>query len=83
MVGLPQSGVDAVLAEWNILRVEVDPNGTARWYVDGVLKQTVTGAVSTTADIAAVLLIECKDTAGAEEVDVDYILVEANRDWTV
>lgn len=80
-----ETGVDAVLAEYNILRVEIDNNGTARWLVDGVLKQTVEGAVSTTSTdlFAAELIIEVKDTAGAEYVDIDYFLVEANRDWTV
>ena len=71
---------DAVAGEWQVLRLEIDPNGTARWYIDGVLKQTVTGAVSTTTDLACILMVEAKGTA-VESVDVDYLLVEANRDW--
>jgi hypothetical protein len=78
-----ESGVDAVLAEWNILRVEIDPNGTARWFVDGVLKQTVEGAVSTTENLAGVIIVENKTTGAVESVDVDYVLFEANRDWTI
>lgn len=80
-----ESGVDAVYAKYNILRVEIDNSGTARWYIDGVLVQTTEGAVSTTSTdlFAAELIIEVKDTAGAEYVDVDYFLVSANRDWTV
>lgn len=77
------AGVTPVAAEYNILRVEVDNNGTARWYVDGVLKQTVSGAVSKTANLACLAILEIKSTGTVETCDVDYILVEANRDWTV
>ena len=72
----------AVAGEFDILRVEIDPNGTARWYVNGVLKQTKAGAVSTTTDLAAVVLLQA-DGAAIETADLDYILVTANRDWTV
>jgi hypothetical protein len=81
-----ESGVDAVADEYNILRVEVDPNGTARWYIDGVLKQTVEGAVSLTEDLAFIIMIESKAASPTnynETVDMDYILIEAKRDWTV
>lgn len=72
---------DAVAGEWQILRLEVDNDGTARWYIDGVLKQTVSGAVSTTTDLAVLTMVETKGSA-IETADIDYILVEANRDWT-
>jgi len=75
------TGVSAVAAEWDVLRLEIDPNGTARFYIDGVLESTVAGAVSTTALQAAV--VGCfGTTTTAADMDVDYILVEANRDWT-
>ena len=77
-----ESGVDAVAGEYNILRLEVDPNGTARWYIDGVLKQTVAGAVSTTTDLALLCMVEAKGSA-IEYVSVDYIALSCNRDWTV
>ena len=73
---------DAVAGEGQVLRLEVAPNGTCRWYIDGVLKQTVTGAVSTTTDYAVVLAAGA-NTTQLNIFDVDYILVEANRDWTV
>jgi len=76
-----QLGADAVAGEWDVLRLEVDPNGTARWYLNEVLKQTVTGAVSTTTDLAVALLLEIKGTGTNETVDVDYIDIHANRDW--
>ena len=72
---------DAVAAEWQVLRLEIDTNGTARWYIDGVLKQTKTGAVSTTTVMGVCLGVEAKGAA-IENLDVDYLLVQANRDWT-
>ena len=65
-----------------MLRLEIDTNGTARWYIDGVLKQTVVGAVSTSVDLALLLGVETKGNA-IETMDVDYLLLQANRDWTV
>ena len=73
---------DAVAGEFQILRLEIAPNGTARWYVDGVLKQTKTGAVSTTTDLALLAMIEAR-AASNEYVYLDYLYVSANRDWTV
>ena len=73
---------DAVAGEFQVLRLEVESNGTARWYIDGDLKQTVTGAVSTTTDLAVLLMVEAKGAA-VEAMDVDYVLIETNRDLTV
>ena len=73
---------DAVAGEFQILRLEIAPNGTARWYIDGVLKQTKTGAVSTTTDLALLAMIEAR-AASNEYVYLDYLYVSANRDWTV
>ena len=72
---------DAVAGEWDILRLEIAINGTARWYVNGVLKQTVTGAVSTSTDLAVMAMIEARSVA-IEYAWIDYIAIEANRDWT-
>ncbi len=75
--------VDAVADEFDILRVEIDNNGTARWFVNGVLLQTVAGAVSTTTDLSCQLIIEQKGTSSTASVEVDYIHITGNRDWTV
>ena len=72
----------ATAGEYQILRLELFPNGTAEWWVDGVLEQTVTGAVSTSVDLCLNVLVESK-TSGVKTLDVDYIKVWANRDWTV
>ena len=73
---------DATAGEFQVLRLEIAPDGKTYWYVDGVLKQTVEGAVSTTTDHAFVCGVAA-NTTELGEVDIDYILVEANRDWTV
>jgi hypothetical protein len=75
-------GADAVAATWQILRLEIDNNGTARWFVDGDLKQSVTGAASTTTDLIFNFLCEEKVTGNAS-MEVDYVKIRCNRDWTV
>ena len=72
---------DAVAGEWQILRLELFPNGTVSWFLDGVLIRTVTGAVSTSVDLSCILALDAK-TAAIELMHVDYLKVEANRDWT-
>ena len=73
---------DAVAGEFQILRLEIANNGTARWYIDGVLKQTVTGAISTSTDVGLVAMIEAR-AASNEYVYLDYIYASATRDWTI
>ena len=73
---------DAVAGEWQVLRLEVMPNGTCYWYIDGVLKQNVENAASTTTDYA-VCLAAGANTTQLVIFDCDYLMVEANRDWTV
>jgi len=71
----------ATAGEYQVLRLELFPNGTAEWWVDGVLEQTTTGAVSTSVDLCLNVLVESK-TSAVKTLDVDYIKVWANRDWT-
>ena len=77
-----ESGVDAVLGEFQILKLEVDPNGTARWYIDNVLVQTTVGAVSTTANFNFKMMAGA-NTTELTHCEPDYILIECSRDWTV
>ena len=73
---------DAVAATSQVLRLEIDTNGTARWYIDGNIKQTKENAVSTTVLQGA--LFGCWGTTStAADADIDYLAVEAERDWTV
>jgi hypothetical protein len=73
---------DATAGEFQVLRLEVAPDGKTRWYVDGVLKQTVAGAVSTSTDLSFNCGVSA-NTGQLGHLDIDYILIEANRDWTV
>jgi hypothetical protein len=77
-----ESGVNATAGEWQLLKLEIDPNGTARWYIDNVLKQTVEGAVSTSTDLGFMCAAGANTTQFAI-MKVDYIMIRANRDWTV
>jgi hypothetical protein len=77
------NGYELVAGDMQVLRLEVDPNGTARWYINGILLATQEGAVSTTVAMGLVLGVEVVSGSGVEEMDVDYLLVEAARDWTV
>ena len=72
----------AVAGEWQVLRLEVMPNGTAYWYIDGVLKKTVENAASTSTNMA-VCLAAAANTTQLAIFDCDYLLVQANRDSTV
>jgi len=69
--------------DWQILRLEVDPNGTTRWLVDNILLKEVVGACAVDVALGVVLGAEVVSGTTALGMDVDYLLVEANRDWTV
>jgi hypothetical protein len=75
------TGIVAVAAEWDVLRIEIDKNGTARYWINGNLKATVAGAVATTTLHAAIVGV-WGTTTTIQDIDVDYMLVTANRDWT-
>ena len=72
----------SVAGEWQVLRLEVAPNGQCEFWIDGVLKKTVAGAASTTTNMA-VCLAAAANTTQMSIIECDYLLVEANRDWTV
>jgi len=73
----------AVAAESDILRLEVDPNGAARWYINGILEQSVGAGLAATTTTLLGACVGCwGTTTTAATIDVDYLLVEANRDWT-
>ena len=75
------STVTPVGEEFDILRLEVDNNGTARWSINGELEQTVEGAISTTTVMSAMIAVAYTASAVAT-LDVDYLYISANRDWT-
>lgn len=75
------STVVAVAGEYDVLRIEITTAGTVRWYINGVLEQTQVNAASTT--VLQACYVGCwGTTTTAADADVDYLLVEAARDWT-
>jgi len=77
------SGKAAVNDEWDVVRVEIDPNGYARVYHDGVLIKASTSAAVTPTDVMhAILMVENRSSA-ANILEVDYFFAEGFRDWTV
>jgi hypothetical protein len=77
------SSQTAVAAESDILRLEVDPNGAARWYINGVLEQSVgAGLAATPTTLLGALCGTWGTTTTVSDLDCDYLMVSANRDWT-
>ena len=77
------SSQTAIAAESDLVRLEVDNNGAARWYINGELEQTVGAGLAATPATLMGACVGCwGTTTTAATVDVDYFLVEANRDWT-
>ncbi len=74
---------DAVAGEFQVLRLEIDPNGDVRWLINGDVKQFRAKAVSTSTDLACQVVLEEKGTGTNELLDLDYFLATAGRDWTI
>jgi len=73
-----------VAGEYQVLKIEIDTNGTVRWFLDGVLKKTLKNAATVTSTDMLAAIVGCFGTTTTiTDMDVDYLLVTANRDWTV
>ena len=73
----------AVAGESDVLRLVVNPDGSAEWWINGVLEQTVgAGLGATTSTLLGAMCAVFGTTTTAADIDVDYFLVKANRDWT-
>lgn len=78
-----QASQTAIAGESDIVRLEIDNNGAARWYINGILEQTVgAGLAATPSTLLAGLVVVSSTTSTVASIDVDYLLIEANRDWT-
>ena len=66
---------------YQVLRLEVDATGDARFYVDGTLQTTTTTAVATTAVLIPYIWGDSGDDADvATDVHIDYIYFSQARD---
>ena len=72
-----------VAAESDILRLVVNSDGSAEWWINGKLEQIVgAGVAATTTTLMAAIAGTWGTTTTVSDLDIDYLLVEANRDWT-
>lgn len=76
------SSVTPIAEEFDIVRLEVDNNGTARWFINGALEQTVSGAISTS-EVFSAMVGAIYNSSAAATLDIDYFSVKVYRDWTV
>ena len=66
---------------WDIIRVELDSNATARVYLNGKLIKTFTGGLTATDLFFPVVM--CENRAGSAAVmEVDYFYSRSSRDWS-
>ena len=72
-----------VAAESDVLRLVVNKDGSAEWWINGVLEQTVGAGLAINATtLYGVLVGTFGSTTTVSDLDIDYLLVRANRDWT-
>jgi hypothetical protein len=60
-------------------RIDVDPLGNAKFYVDDCLVASIALAVATTAVLAPTVATYSEATSGSQTVQIDYILTEQLR----
>lgn len=66
---------------WDIVRVELDSNATARVYLNGKLIKTFEGGLD--ADNLFFPVVMCENRAGSAAVmEVDYFYSRSSRDWS-
>ena len=78
------TSVAPVAGEWQVLRVEIDRDGTVEYWIDGTKLATIKNAATVTStDMLGAIVGSFATASTATDVDVDYMLVNANRDWAV
>ncbi len=81
------TGLSPTNDEWEIVRVEVDPDGGGRVYMgednQGLVlqKEFAAGILTTSVVLHPVLICECR-SAVANTLEVDYFYARGYRDWT-
>jgi hypothetical protein len=74
------TGTTVTANTYATLRIEVDEDGDARFYVNGVLTNTVTTAVATTALLIPYIAIDsATDTQTDTDLDIDYVYFSGAR----
>ncbi len=75
-----QPAQDIAAGEWDLLKVDVFRNGTVEWWLNDILVQKQTTAVSITTDLCAIVGI-WSTTSTVATMDVDYYRCTARRSW--
>ena len=76
-------GGTAIAADrWDIVRVEIDPSGASRVYLNGVLIKAFASTGLTASDLFFPCVIAENRTAAAIVLEVDYFYARSYRDWT-
>lgn len=73
------SGADPTANTYDVLRIEIDASGDARFYINGVLVKTQATAVATTALLIPFISIDEAGTPAANTLSVDYIKFQGAR----
>jgi hypothetical protein len=72
-----------VAGESDVLRLVVYKDGGAEWWINGKLEQTVgAGLAVNTTTLYAAIVGTFGSTTTVSDLDIDYLLVDCNRDWT-
>ena len=74
------AAVTAVAGEYDLLKLEISTDGTAKWYINEVLVQQQANAVSTSVDLACYVGV-WGTTSTLADLDIDYLLIKARRNW--
>ena len=73
-------GVAPVADVYQVLRIEIAADGeSAKFFVDGVLKKTLTASVCAASTNLYATIIACATTTTSKTVDVDYVKISHNR----
>lgn len=75
------TGIALVSGEYDILRLEIFQNGTVEYWINGNMESRVVGAVSATT-LQGVICGIFGTVSTVVDMDVEYLLLTANRDWT-
>lgn len=73
------TGTDWADAEWHTLRIELDPDGNAIFWLDGVAKARLATAIASGTDLAVAVHAATRAADGANNVYADYVEAWQNR----
>ena len=79
IASLTSASAGPTVNTYQILRIEIDATGDARFYIDGVLEKTVATAVATSALLVPFVSVDEAGTQAANTLSIDYIKFSGAR----